>query len=389
MSNIKTLLFFCLSFCINSFCINSIGIPPKLTIIIVVDQCAFYYLQKLQKYCKYGIKRIRKYGTVFQNAYFPHGKPETAVGHAGLNTGTYARFHGFVGNNWFDQKQRKFVNCDFDDSDDLFIFGEPESKGKSSRFLAVDGISDCFIARSNVTEQYNVFSLSLKSRSAIAMAGHIKEPFGGVFWFQNGKYTTSNAFCNHIPAWVTKHNNDKQVNLIKEIYWKPFYNIQGKEYAIANQSSYLFTQETQFFNKTKKMNSPVHKNDPYFWYQASPQAMYDLFDLAKSCIRNNAAKENTYTLLWISMSGLDKLGHLFGPDSYETVDYMYHFDYALENFLTFVKKEIGKRNFICIFTADHGTSSIPEISQLRGLPVKRVSVIDLKKNINMHVVYSS
>jgi len=385
MNQSRIFLFCCLFLCINSITRAHKDTPPKLTIIVVVDQCAFYYLQKLHKNFTYGIKRLRNYGLVFHNAHFPHAKPETATGHAGLNTGTYARYHGFIGNNWFDQVIGKSVACDFDDDENIFIFDNPKSKGKSARFLAVDGISDRFIARSHEGKQYNVFSLSLKSRSAIAMVGHVREPHGGAFWFQNGAYTTSNAFYNHIPSWIAQHNTKNNIAHLKEITWKPFHHSLSDAYNVVNKNSYRFSQESPFFNKTKKMDSPAHKDDPYFWYQASPQAMYDLFDLAKSCIKSNFSKENNHMLLWISMSGLDKLGHLFGPDAYETIDYMYHLDYALDTFLHFVKNEVGKRHFMCVFTADHGATPLPEISQLQGLPAKRISTVELKKNINAHV----
>lgn len=378
-------LFCCLLICGNSIAHTKKSTPPKLTIIIVVDQCAFYYLQKLKKNFRYGLKRICDYGLTFHNAHFPHGKPETATGHAALNTGTFAKYHGFIGNNWFDQQLGKKVNCDFDSDKNIFVFDDPESDGKSARFLMVDGISDCFIARSNQENQYQVFSLSLKSRAAIAMAGHIKEPFGGAFWFQNNAYTTSNAFCSQIPFWITQHNRKKEINSMKSISWKPFYNVQSQYYDLVNKNTYRFSQESQFFDKTKCMNSPAHKDDSSFWYQASPQAITDLFDLAKSCISNNCNTENSHTLLWISLSGLDKLGHVFGPNSYETIDYLYHFDYALDDFLQFVKKEIGKRHFMCVFTADHGASSLPEIAALRGLPAKRISTTELKKDINTHI----
>src|SRR5437667_251810 len=69
---------------------------PKLTIIIVIDQFAYDYFYKLSPYFKHGLKYLIENAVVYTNAYHPHGYPATAAGHAALNTGAYAKDHGFI-----------------------------------------------------------------------------------------------------------------------------------------------------------------------------------------------------------------------------------------------------------------------------------------------------
>ena len=66
--------------------------PPRLTIIIVVDQFSYNYIfNKLNQHFKFGLRYLLDEGVNYTNAYMPHGRPSTATGHAGLNTGTYAK----------------------------------------------------------------------------------------------------------------------------------------------------------------------------------------------------------------------------------------------------------------------------------------------------------
>src|SRR5438045_1428541 len=76
--------------------------PPRLTVILVVDQFAHHYIDKLYPHLKQGIGYLLSHGVNYTNAYWPHAQPGTATGHAGLNTGTHAEYHGFVSNNWYE-----------------------------------------------------------------------------------------------------------------------------------------------------------------------------------------------------------------------------------------------------------------------------------------------
>ena len=90
-----------------------------MTVVLVVDQFAHHYINKFHSYLKHGIGYLLSHGVTFTNAYWPHGQPGTAAGHAGLNTGTHANYHGYVSNNWYEKGEK--VACDDDDSEDAFI----------------------------------------------------------------------------------------------------------------------------------------------------------------------------------------------------------------------------------------------------------------------------
>ena len=90
-------------------------------------------------------------------------------------------------------------------------------------------------------------------------------------------------------------------------------------------------------------------------------------------------------LLGLSFSGLDKLGHIYGPDSCETIDYLYHFDKQLELFISYAKHTVGKKNFFLVLKADHGVTPIPEVATKKGILLKRVIAKDLQEELNKKI----
>src|SRR6266446_1474998 len=93
--------------------------PPRLTVVLVIDQFAYHYINKLYPQLKYGLRYLLDNGVVYTNAHMPHAQPSTATGHAGLNTGTYAERHGFITNAWYEKGKK--VKCDSDFSGDALV----------------------------------------------------------------------------------------------------------------------------------------------------------------------------------------------------------------------------------------------------------------------------
>ena len=51
-----------------------------------------------------------------KNNHFNHIPTKTGPGHASIFTGTTPKYHGIIGNNWFDKELNRNVNCVEDDS---------------------------------------------------------------------------------------------------------------------------------------------------------------------------------------------------------------------------------------------------------------------------------
>ncbi len=154
--------------------------PPKLTVIMVIDQFAYPLYAKTIPHLQYGLKTLLDKGIVYENTYLPHGMPATGTGHTGLNVGTYAKDHGIIANGWVTPSGER-VACDDDTAEHAAVFAPNGlyDYGKSARNIMVNGISDQFMLASQPNNPRLAFGVSLKSRAAICTAGQL----GKAIWF--------------------------------------------------------------------------------------------------------------------------------------------------------------------------------------------------------------
>jgi len=354
---------------------------PKITVVIVVDQFAHHYLAKLKPHFKYGFKKLLDKGVCYENAYFPHGCPSTAPGHASLATGALPKDHGIILNSWVENNKR--MKSSDDSAQNAAVFGRNGmlNYGRSAKNVMVDTLSDQFVGPNRIA-----WALSYKPRAAIAMAGKR----GKAIWFNDNEqyYTSSKAYFDQLPLWLTDFNNKYKVFDLKELTWKLFYprnhtiykNFATMPYRFAGTTLQLANNITPV-NLVKENKDTPHYNQELF--TKIPYANELLLKLAQQCITNTFDPNKQQMLLWVSLSSLDRLGHAFGPNSLETIDMLLHLDKQLEGFMQFVKQKVGKENALFVLTADHGISPVPEYLHHQGLEyAKRISMQKLMTQMN-------
>jgi len=339
----------------------------KLTVVVIVDQFAHHYITKLQKHFKYGLNFLLSNGVVYNNAYFPHGVPETTTGHNTLNTGCLPKDHGAVTNAWIDPNNGESIH--YADSLD-------------SSKTEVNGLTEQFILNPSENSENKVFAIAIKSHPAIATANKM----GKAIWFDDktGEFTSSQAYYETIPAWVENFNAKKKLNQLKHVIWNTAYNANSACYKFPHIQNYDHTAYK--FSFIKKHKIPVNQDvkNPYEYYLRTPSANEMLFELAQTCIDANYSKnDNNKLFIWLSLSPLDFLAHMYGPDCLEPIDLIYHLDKQLKIFQDYLNKKIGQNKYLLVLTADHGVAHIPEIMQKQGIKkALRISAKDLETQIN-------
>lgn len=348
-------------------------IAPRLTVVIVIDQCGKFYSDKLgDKFCA-GLDFLQERGVVYENARHPHSEPGTAPGHAALNTGVYAKDHGVVGNDWFDGEGNKIYFPEAKGNESYFVFdnnGETFDYTRCPDRLMATGISDSFALSQKSGKKNLVYAISLKDRAAIATAGFMGKP---IWYDQKAKiFTSSKAYFETLPEWLKNFNNKKKLYNLKSKKWEPAYKLTSSYYDFKNAFNYDFTSKKQY------IGTEIEE------FELMPYSNDVLFDLAETCIENTIYKDkNSNLLLWLSLSSLDKVGHLFGPDSAECIDTLYHIDKRLEKFIKNVYKKFDKSEVLFVLTADHGISPIPELARQQGIKnAYRIKIKDLVKELN-------
>ncbi len=365
------------------WCNHTLSKAPKLTVVIMIDQFAAHFIPQLKPYLSGGIKFLSEEGTSYTNTFYDHSMPGTGPGHTLFSTGTFATFHGIVNNSWFDKDGKK-VMCDSDTAEHAAVFapgGKLYPFGKSARNILADTLADQFILHSYPHAQNEVWSLSLKSRAAIATAGRL----GKALWFdkKSGRFTSSKAYFDALPDWVNAFNDEKNLIKKKEVTWKQFFECPTTAYDFKDIDNYKYSIFKEgIVGKTIPIDLEGKAFDTIF--SKTPVANQLLIDFALECIQKNYTGKGTDRfIMFLSLSSLDKAGHTFGPQSREVIDLIYHMDHQLQEFIHAIYDCVPKEEVLFVMTGDHGAQPIPELVRDRGLTLaRRYHYPNIIENIN-------
>jgi predicted AlkP superfamily pyrophosphatase or phosphodiesterase len=329
--------------------------PPKLLVIVVVDQMRADYLQTFAHHWRGGFRTLVDEGAVFERAAYPYMNTVTCAGHATISTGTQPRTHGMVLNGWWHRDARALQAC-MDDTEARHIsYGPPAESGSSPKRLLVPTLADELRMQKTGAR---VASISLKPRSAIGLAGH-----GGnvVTWFDETAHTfvTSRAFAaSRVPAMQAFIKSD------------PFEKEAGRTWSLReNADTYRFPDAnlgvrppagwTGLFPHRVAGRKGADAQFATLW-QSSPLSDAYLARMAAALTRSLAlGQRDTTDFLGVSFSALDLVGHRFGPESREVEDLLAHLDTTLGTLIAQLDAQVGRSNYVLAFTSDHGVAAVP------------------------------
>src|SRR5262245_19320798 len=139
--------------------------PPRLVILISMDQMRADYFDRFANEFTGGLQRLSRDGMVCGSADLNYACSETGPGHASLATGSYPHTHGILANEWPDRRTQTQVYC-VGDTSAKPVAGEG---GKASPVnLTVTALGDWLKAAS---PQSKVISVAAKDRAAVLMGG--------------------------------------------------------------------------------------------------------------------------------------------------------------------------------------------------------------------------
>lgn len=381
------LLVFCL-LSLVSFSQKKFSAPkpsqPKLVVGIVIDQMRWDYLQRFKPLFKSngGFKKLLNGGFSCNNTMVPYTPTVTACGHTCIYTGSVPNIHGIAGNDWYDNILHKKIYCTQDDT----IVGignvnEKDKEGKMSpRNLLVTTITDELKLATNFKSK--VIGISLKDRGSILPAGHSAN---AAYWYNknSGNFISSNYYMQQLPAWASNFNTKKMVDSFYNLGWQlSLSNNVYLQYCSKDEEIY----EDKLFGKaqpTFPYNLSQFINKDYEKIMTTPFGNVLTTTFAKAAIINeNLGKNAVLDFLTISYSSPDKVGHSFGPNSWELLDCYIKLDEELGKLLNFLDEQIGANNYLCFLTADHAIGHSPEFLQQHNLPGGKLDVVQLKDTLN-------
>jgi hypothetical protein len=306
-----------------------------------------------------------QHGIVYENANYPHAMPSTGPGHTGLNCGITPNYTGITSNHWCDP-EGNLIACDDDDVKTAAVInpnGGVYNYGKGPAHIMVDGISDQFAMSAQPNAPRVAFSISIKSRSAICSANKM----GKAIWLdeKTGSFTSSKAYYDQLPSWLTQFNRKKCLKHLSKVAWPLYYPRNSPAYNFKNIDNYTYAARPSIVGKTVPLDWSAP--NPLLLYERTPAANQLLFDLAQHCIKTHVSRTSCQELLlWVCLSPLDMVGHDYGPQSREAVDMIYHLDCQIANFMEAVSCYLKPTDVLFVLTGDHGVTPIPELLYEEG-----------------------
>jgi predicted AlkP superfamily pyrophosphatase or phosphodiesterase len=323
---------------------------PKLTVVLVLDQCRADYLDKLDPYLHKGIHHLRKHGIVYTNAHLPYAATSTAVGHASLGTGTFPRNHGVVHNAWYDNTNKKIV----------------ANRADSVHLIMAPTLSTLFKEQ----PQHHTLSISYKDRAAFGMSGGTQ-----TIWFnKKNELFMTNSNDAFIDSLLHRYNT--HLAHIGSIKWRPAHQ-NPAYYKFQHIDNYQHIRYEPMVGRTFSSIRDIIK---------TPKANDILFDMARDYITHMKPRidKGEHVLLFVSVSNLDKIGHLYGPESREVIDMMYHLDKQIGTFMDNIAQVIQPSDTLYVFTSDHGVMPIPERVKDIHPTARRINQKDFLETINAY-----
>jgi len=350
--------------------------PPRLVVLIVIDQFPAWVLPKVQPHlAPAGLRRLFEQGAWFEQAYFPQAATITGPGHAMIATGALPAGHGIAGNVWYDRSiaspDAREVYCVRDDS--VRIIGGPAAGETpvSPRLLTATTFGDELRVATGFRSR--IVAASMKDRGAVLLAGHT----GKSFWYsaQSGRFLSSTYYYDiKPPGWADQFNAARPAEKHLRSRWSLL--LDPAQYA-APPDDRPFEMPPKGLGRTfpHVLGTPdMQVGGDYFKLLAfTPAGVGLLLDFGRAAIAGEQLGSRGVTdVLALSLSSNDYVGHAFGPESIEYLDLMLQTDRLLEKFFADLDRSVGAGRWLAVLTSDHGAAPSPEYLREQGMPVGRV-----------------
>lgn len=349
---------------------------PKLVIGIMVDQMRWDFLYRY--YNRYaangGFKRLMNNGFNCENTFIPYVPTVTACGHSSVYTGSVPAINGITGNNWWDYEKNRMVYCSEDKT--VKTVGSTSRAGEMSpRNLLTTTICDELKLANNFRSK--VIGIAIKDRGGILPAGHSAN---AAYWYDGttGNWITSTYYMNELPQWVQEFNKKKYVDGFYQNGWNTLYPLSTYTQSSKDENEF---EAKPFGNDQKGFPYDLKRfaGKNYGSISSTPYGNTMTMMLAKDAIsKEEMGKDSITDFLAVSFSSPDYVGHSFGPNSIEVEDTYLRLDKELGELFDFLDKSVGKNQYLCFLTADHGVAPIPGYANENKIPA---GVLDDNKMI--------
>jgi predicted AlkP superfamily pyrophosphatase or phosphodiesterase len=326
--------------------------PPKLVVLITVDQLLPEYFTRYESRLTGGLGRMWRNGAVFLDAYQDHAVTETAPGHSTTLSGRHPASNGIISNSL----------GVFDSSAPLIGGAGP---GASPHRFRGSTLVDWMRGR---YPGARVLSVSRKDRGAILPVGTGRHP---VYWYaSDGRFTTSSYYADSLPGWVRDFNARRIPHSYAGRAWELLYPA----------STYPEPDSVPVENRGNAFTFPHHlpadTAQAVRLFAGTPWMDKMTLRFALAGVESlGLGVDETPDLLAVSLSTCDAVGHTWGPDSREIHDQVLRLDRYLGEFIDSLYRLRDSSTIVFALTADHGVAPYPELAaQRHPMPTLRADL---------------
>ncbi len=361
-------------FLLASLCSVERQAPPRLVVLVVIDQMRADYLDRFSPVLTDGLRRVRDESIRFTRAFHEHAVTATSPGHATLITGCNPARNGMIANQIPASTPGKFKLAAVDDQTKL-VGGE--GTGSSSRDLLVPALGDWMKAKN---KESRVVALGLKNRSAALLGGQHPD----ICCFlddKSGRYVTSTWYASTLPPFVARFNDERPPEAEFGKSWTPI--LDDAQFDAVGATADAMAYEGRYGLATTKDTTFPHVVRSPADFTFFPLGDERTLELALRAIdAMDLGKDDAPDLLCVGLSASDYIGHAYGPESRELADYYARLDGTLGRFLREVESRREKGAVLFAFSADHGVSPVVEHLVQQGLDAGRLQIAKVTRAID-------
>ena len=345
--------------------------PPRLVLVVAIDQMRFDYLTRFDALYTSGLRMLLDRGAVFTNANYRHAATETGPGYSVILTGRHPSHSGIVANDWYDAYLHKSVN----------VIEDPVQKplggaGRSASPANALGFTVGDVLKSNNPES-KVVAVSLKDRSAILMGGRRAD---GAYWYETagGNFITSTYYMSEAPSWLVAWNERRLADQYAGKIWTRLL----PDAALYERYAGKDAVEGEWDRKDTVFPHAIRGNPPaasfYDYVRRTPFSDDLTLDVALEALKAHHIGDDAVTDVFaIGFAATDVVGHTYGPDSHETLDQLLRLDLVLGRLFADIEARVGLANTLVVLTSDHGVTPLVENLQAKGLDAQRAAPVTL------------
>jgi predicted AlkP superfamily pyrophosphatase or phosphodiesterase len=341
------------------YCLLAQQPQPKLLVQITMDQLRGDLLRDYVPALNQGFARIESGGFWIQRGNVDHGVTVSFPGHATLATGMFPSHHGLVANEYWTQRDGKWVSVDFSNDPNFQILEDPAAVGASPRLMLAKSVGEWV---KEADPHAKAIALGSDNDIPVAYAGHECD---GMYVFDStaNKFTTSTFYSSSIADWVKTFNRN-ELPVYQKRSWD--LTVPKRFVSLANpKSTYIHGRMNPHFPhvyENESTSRPDHRQPYAAWFASTPLKDEALFALATRAVdAERLGQRGAVDYLALDVDSTDQVGHKYGPRSLEQLDALVRLDHALAHFLDHLDAVVGRDNYVVALSADHGVADPPEL----------------------------